>query len=141
MKACHVNRLLSSECGPKQGTKEQFLLGLHIELGIVPLVLLLSHEKLSERKLLSQVMKFCLHWHSRTSELPTSELCTVQSSKPLLMSERRSETPSGVYKFELVRYMCIYIYVWRYVCHISSACHAYVMWAEIGHIFYTCQQF
>ena len=26
-----------------------------------------------------------------------------------------------------------YIYVWRYVCHISSACHAYVMWAELGH--------
>ena len=25
------------------------------------------------------------------------------------------------------------IYVWRYVCHISSACHAYVMWAELGH--------
>ena len=27
----------------------------------------------------------------------------------------------------------IYIYVWRYVCHIGSACHAYVMWAELGH--------
>ena len=27
----------------------------------------------------------------------------------------------------------IYIYVWRYVCHISSACHIYVMWAELGH--------
>ena len=26
----------------------------------------------------------------------------------------------------------MYIYVWRYVCHISSACHAYVMWAELG---------
>ena len=25
------------------------------------------------------------------------------------------------------------IYVWRYVCHISSACHAYVMWEELGH--------
>ena len=42
-----------------------------------------------------------------------------------------SETLSGVYKFELVRYMGIY--VWRYVCHNSSACHAYVMWAELGH--------
>ena len=40
-----------------------------------------------------------------------------------------SETLSGVYKFELVRY----IYVWRYVCHNSSACHAYVMWAELVH--------
>ena len=29
--------------------------------------------------------------------------------------------------------MCMYIYVWRYVCHNSSACHAYVMWAELGH--------
>ena len=27
----------------------------------------------------------------------------------------------------------IYIYVWRYVCHNSSACHAYVMWVELGH--------
>ena len=27
----------------------------------------------------------------------------------------------------------IYIYVLRYVCHISSACHVYVMWAELGH--------
>ena len=39
------------------------------------------------------------------------------------------ETLSGVYKFELVQYMCI----WKYVCHNSSACHAYVMWAELGH--------
>ena len=41
-----------------------------------------------------------------------------------------SESLSGVYKFELVRY--IYI-VWRYVCPNSSACHAYVMWAELVH--------
>ena len=27
----------------------------------------------------------------------------------------------------------IYIYVWWYVCHISSSCHVYVMWAELGH--------
>ena len=46
-------------------------------------------------------------------------------------ASKASETLSGVYKFELVRY--IYIYVWRYVCHNSSACHAYVMWAELGH--------
>ena len=48
---------------------------------------------------------------------------------------RASETLSGVYKFELVRYMYIYIciYVWRYMCHNSSACHAYIMWAELGH--------
>ena len=44
---------------------------------------------------------------------------------------RASETLSGVYKFELMRY--VYIYVWRYVCHNSSACHVYVMWAELGH--------
>ena len=25
------------------------------------------------------------------------------------------------------------VYVWRYVCHISSACHAYVMWAVLSH--------
>ena len=27
----------------------------------------------------------------------------------------------------------IYIYVWRCVCHICSACHAYVLWAEFVH--------
>ena len=27
----------------------------------------------------------------------------------------------------------VYIWVWRYVCHNSCACHAYVMWAEFGH--------
>ena len=26
-----------------------------------------------------------------------------------------------------------YIYIWRYLCHYSSACHAYVMWEELGH--------
>ena len=45
-----------------------------------------------------------------------------------------SETLSGMYKFELVRY--VYIYVWRYVCHISSACHVYVMWAELDHSYF-----
>ena len=49
---------------------------------------------------------------------------------------RASETLSGVYKFDLVRYIYIYIYVWRYVCHNSSACHSYVMWAELGHCYF-----
>ena len=44
-----------------------------------------------------------------------------------------SETLSGVYKFELVRYVYIYIFVWRYVCHNSGACRVCVMWAELGH--------
>ena len=32
-------------------------------------------------------------------------------------------------------YICVYTYicVWRYVCHNSSACRAYVMWAELVH--------
>ena len=25
------------------------------------------------------------------------------------------------------------VYVWRYACHNSRACHVYVMWAELGH--------
>ena len=32
----------------------------------------------------------------------------------------------------------IYICVWRYICHISSACHVYVMWAELGHSHFLC---
>ena len=53
---------------------------------------------------------------------------------------KASETLSGVYKFELVWYMYIriYIWVWRYVCHNSSTCHAYVMWAELGHRHFLC---
>ena len=53
-----------------------------------------------------------------------------------------SETLSGVHKFEIVRYKFemvwyIYIYIYIYicvcVCHNSSACHAYMLWAELGH--------
>ena len=63
--------------------------------------------------------------------------CARLARSPFLFTEHisswraseASETLSGVYKFELVRY----IYVWRYVCHNSSACHAYVKWAELGH--------
>ena len=29
--------------------------------------------------------------------------------------------------------ICVCIYVGRYMWHNSSACHAYVMWAELGH--------
>ena len=43
---------------------------------------------------------------------------------------KRSRVP--VYKFELVRK----IYVLRYICHNSSACHAYVMWAELSHCYF-----
>ena len=39
-----------------------------------------------------------------------------------------SETLSGVYKFELVRYMCVYMYGGTY-----ATCHAYIMWVELGH--------
>ena len=48
----------------------------------------------------------------------------------LLTNWRASETLSGVYKFELVQYMCICT---QYMDHNSSACHTYVMWAELGH--------
>ena len=36
---------------------------------------------------------------------------------------------------EFHSYPCYYIYtyIWRYVCHNSSACLVYVMWAELGH--------
>ena len=57
--------------------------------------------------------------------IPTEQLGGVRNWR----ASAASETLSGVYKFELVRY----IYVWRYVCHNSSACHAYVMWVELGH--------
>ena len=38
------------------------------------------------------------------------------------------DTIRGV-QIELMRY----IYMYGYVCHNSSACHVYVMWAELGH--------
>ena len=51
----------------------------------------------------------------------------------MLLASERSErdTIRGVQIRACAVY--IYIYVWRYVCHISSACHAYVMWAELCH--------
>ena len=39
-----------------------------------------------------------------------------------------SETLSGVYKFQLVRYIYMEVRVTN-----SSTCYAYVMWAELGH--------
>ena len=51
------------------------------------------------------------------------------ASLALLIGER--DTIRGVQIRAGAVYM--YIYVWRYVCHNSSACHAYVMWAELGH--------
>ena len=48
----------------------------------------------------------------------------------LLASERSKRiTIRGVQ----IRAGAVCIYVWRYVCHNSSACHAYVMWAKLGH--------
>ena len=32
--------------------------------------------------------------------------------------------------------MYIYVYVWRYECHNSSTCHAYVIWAELYHCYF-----
>ena len=50
------------------------------------------------------------------------------------MSERSErETIRGVQIRAGAVYIYMYIYVWRYVCHNSSACHAYVLWAELGH--------
>ena len=63
---------------------------------------------------------------------------TIRSNKWKLeiyywRASEANETLSGVYIYVLVRYICIYIYVWRYVCHNSSACHAYIMWVELDH--------
>ena len=55
----------------------------------------------------------------------------VAGEQYILLASERSErnTIRGVQ----IRAGAVYIYVWRYVCHNSSACHAYVMWAELGH--------
>ena len=51
-----------------------------------------------------------------------------------------SEIDSGYGPIKLAYFVTrdlnIYIYVWRYVCHTNSACHAYVMWAELGHCYF-----
>ena len=52
----------------------------------------------------------------------------IEVTALLLVSER--DTIRGVQIRAGAVY--IYMYVWRYVCH-SSACHVYVMWAELGH--------
>ena len=50
------------------------------------------------------------------------------------MASERSEwdTIKGVQIRAGVVYI-YYIWAWRYVCHNSSACHAYVMWEELNH--------
>ena len=69
----------------------------------------------------------------------TSDKITIYSFG---RASEASETLSGVYKFKLVRYMYIHIWVKRYVCHNSSACHTYIMWAELCQaIIYMCQLF
>ena len=51
----------------------------------------------------------------------------------LLVSERSErETIRGVQTRAGAVYLYIHICVWKYVCHNSSACHAYVMWVELG---------
>ena len=51
-----------------------------------------------------------------------------------LASERRRRyTIRGVQILAGAVYIYVCVCVWRYVCHNSSACHAYVMWAELGH--------
>ena len=43
---------------------------------------------------------------------------------------RRFRATKGTFNYSL---SYTYIYVLRYLYHNSSVCHAYVMWAEIGH--------
>ena len=58
-------------------------------------------------------------------------LCSQHWATPISTwrASEASETLSGVYKFKLVQYTT----GMRYMCHNSSACHAYIMWAELGH--------
>ena len=62
---------------------------------------------------------------------------TVHNGITVLASERSErDTISGEQIRAGAIYICNevrYIYVWRYVCHNSSACLAYVMWAELVH--------
>ena len=53
----------------------------------------------------------------------------------MLLASERSEryTIRGVQIRGGAVYVYIYMHVWRYVCHNSSTCHAYVMWAELIH--------
>ena len=67
---------------------------------------------------------------------------TIFLTLTLLLASERSErdTIRGVQIRAGVVYIYIYIciYVWRYLCHNSSACHVYVMWAELGHSYFLC---
>ena len=70
---------------------------------------------------------FCAFFSSASYYL--NAVCISALLLDLLASER-SERDSirGVQ----IQACAVYIYVWRYVCHNSSTCHAYVMWAELG---------
>ena len=62
----------------------------------------------------------------------------IRTSIHLLASERSERdtirgVPIQAGAVRIYIYVYIYIYVWRYVCHNSSTCRAYVMWAELVH--------
>ena len=57
--------------------------------------------------------------------------CLVLSYLASERSER--DTIRGVQIRAGAVYIYIYVCVWRYVCHNSSTCHVYVMWAKLSH--------
>ena len=56
-------------------------------------------------------------------------ICIFMTVFNIIGKRSEQDTIRGVQ----IRAGAVYIYVWRYVCHNSSACHVYVMWAELGH--------
>ena len=59
-------------------------------------------------------------------EVITVWVRTSEGGHTIVGERTKSETLSGVYKFELVRY----IYMYRSMRAYSSACHTYVMWGS-----------
>ena len=65
----------------------------------------------------------------------TEEFC---SELPFIIASERDtirgvQIQAGAVYVYIYTHMYVYIYVWRYMKHNSSACHIYVMWAQLGH--------
>ena len=65
--------------------------------------------------------------------LLAKSLCAGVVRSPFVLTKHISSYRYSIRKGGI---FIIYMYVWRYVCHNSSACHVYVMKAELGHSYF-----
>ena len=116
---------------PTERSDWSILLVYVINICISPISICHLRQGLS-RCVRSPITSITDFYHWRASE--ASETLSGQNNEKkryMLLASERSERDT--IRVVQIRAGAVYIYVWRYVCHNSSECHAYVMWAELIH--------